>query len=118
MLKAVLWDMGGPIDQEIEYERLIDEDMQRALTEARNYLVGGPASERLDAGPWIHMPRTPTRRWCGSSAHSGLSWRSRSMRRWPLVATGGTPSAAGLSCGRGSMNSYGRFIAAERGWGS
>ena len=34
MLKAVLWDMGGPIDKEVEYERLIDEDMRRALTEA------------------------------------------------------------------------------------
>ena len=34
MLKAVLWDMGGPIDEEVGYERLIDEDMKRALTEA------------------------------------------------------------------------------------
>ncbi|MXZ89561.1 MAG: HAD family hydrolase [Dehalococcoidia bacterium] len=34
MLSAVLWDMGGPIDREVEYERLIDEDMRRALGEA------------------------------------------------------------------------------------
>ena len=34
MLKAVLWDMGGPIDKEVGYERLIDEDMKRVLTEA------------------------------------------------------------------------------------
>ena len=34
MLSAVLWDMGGPIDREVEYERLIDEDMRRALERA------------------------------------------------------------------------------------
>ena len=40
MLRAVLWDMGGPIDQEIEYERLIDEDMKRDLTQAGVHPVG------------------------------------------------------------------------------
>ena len=34
MLKAVLWDVSGPIDREVEYECLIDRDMRRALREA------------------------------------------------------------------------------------
>ena len=117
MLKAVLWDMGGPIDEEVGYERLIDEDMKRALTEAR---VTWSEADFREAARWAVDS-------FASNAYKAMMWKLSSFRvelaeqvysRWPLVATGGTPSVAGLSCGKGSTYSYGRFIAAERGWGS
>ena len=70
MLKAVLWDMGGPIDQEIEYERLIDEDMQRALTEAG--ITWSEAGFR-EAGRWAVDSYA-------SNAYKAMVWKLSSFR--------------------------------------
>ena len=64
MLKAVPWDMGGPIDKEVNCEHLIDEDMRRALTS--------------DAG------LSGVARWAVASfapnAHKAMVWKPRLFR--------------------------------------
>lgn len=70
MLRAVLWDMGGPIDQETEYERLIDEDIKEALTEA-----GIPCSDAdfLEASRWAVESFAP-------NAYQATVWKLSSFR--------------------------------------
>ena len=62
--------MGGPIDQEIEYERLIDEDMQRALTEAG--ITWSEAGFR-EAGRWAVDSYA-------SNAYKAMVWKLSSFR--------------------------------------
>ena len=70
MLRAVLWDMGGPIDQEIEYERLIDEDMKRDLTQAG---VTRSGADFREAGRWAVDSYA-------SNAYKAMVWKLSSFR--------------------------------------
>ena len=70
MPKAVLWDVGGPIDEEVAYERLIDEDMKRALTEA--------------GVTWSDADFREAERWAvesfASNAYKAMVWKLSSFR--------------------------------------
>ena len=70
MLKAVLWDMGGPIDREVEYERLIDEDMRRALVEAG---VRVSDADFREAARWAVDSFAP-------NAYKAMVWKLTSFR--------------------------------------
>ena len=70
MLRAVLWDMGGPIDQETEYERLIDEDIKEALTEAG---VTWSDGDFLEASRWAVESFAP-------NAYQAIVWKLSSFR--------------------------------------
>lgn len=70
MLSAVLWDMGGPIDREIEYERLIDEDMRRALRAAG---VECSDADFLEAERWAVASFAP-------NAYRAMVWKLSSFR--------------------------------------
>ena len=70
MLKAVLWDVGGPIDREVEYECLIDRDMRRALREAG---VGFSDSDFHEAARWAVDSFAP-------NAYKAMAWRLTSFR--------------------------------------
>lgn len=70
MLRAVLWDMGGPIDKEVEYERLIDEDMRRALSEAG---VRVSDADFREAARWAVDAYAP-------NAYKAMVWKLTSFR--------------------------------------
>jgi HAD superfamily hydrolase (TIGR01509 family) len=70
VLSAVLWDMGGPIDRETEYERLIDEDMRRALRDAG---VGCSDAEFQEAARWAVASFAP-------NAYRAMVWKLSSFR--------------------------------------
>ena len=70
MLKAVLWDMGGPIDREVEYERIIDEDMRRALRDADVEFSDADFSE---AARWAVDSFAP-------NAYKAMVWKLTSFR--------------------------------------
>ena len=74
MLSAVLWDMGGPIDKETEYERLIDEDMRRALRDAGMNCTDAGFEE---AARWAVASFAP-------NAYKAMVWKLSSFR--PEVA--------------------------------
>ncbi len=70
MLKAVLWDMGGPIDEEVGYERLIDQDMKRALAEAG---VTCSEADFREAAGWAVDSYA-------SNAYKAMVWKLSSFR--------------------------------------
>ncbi len=70
MLRAVLWDMGGPIDQETVYERLIDEDIKNALAEAG---VTWSEADFLEASRWAVESFAP-------NAYTAVVWKLSSFR--------------------------------------
>ena len=70
MLKAVLWDMGGPIDEEVGYERLIDQDMKRALAEAG---VTYSEADFREAAGWAVDSYA-------SNAYKAMVWKLSSFR--------------------------------------
>ena len=70
MLNAVLWDMGGPIDREVEYERIIDEDMRRALRDAD---VEFSAADFSEAARWAVDSFAP-------NAYKAMVWKLTSFR--------------------------------------
>ena len=95
MLKAVLWDVGGPIDEEVGCERLIDEDMKRALTEAG---VTWSEADFREAARWAvdsYASNAYKAMVCASSA-AGSPNRAGHPRGHP-----GHPAGAATQAGRG-----------------
>ncbi len=112
MLKAVLWDMGGPIDREVEYESLIDEDMRRALREAD---VGFSDADFSEAARWAVDSFAP-------NAYKAMVWKLTSFRAevaeqvYEQVAAGSDSRHAirgGWSFGKASTKSSGRCTRGE-----
>jgi hypothetical protein len=94
-IRAVLFDVGGPLDTEVTYERLIDQHISEALA-AEGIVVSDDeyamaARYAVESFAWNAQQRSS-----GASGHQASRWRA-----YGSCATGGNHESGRIPIARG-----------------